>query len=438
MEKRAEDWEQNVEIKQEGTLQLYSFDPKKFSNGGTMLTKSMPVFYNPIQELNRSITLIAYRSYQKDFQKRQQVKAERYEQGHNDENDKKPNEVEKNDNSMPSLRILDSMAASGIRALRLAQFLPEPKNIIANDLNPLALKLIKKNIALNNIHSQIELTNRDCQDLLSQSAVSREYFHIIDIDPFGTPNYFIPNALRAIEKEGLMGVTATDMPVLFGIRPSACLRKYNVTSLRSTFTKEVGLRILLHYIAKLAHPLMRYIEPVMSLSFDHYVRVFVRIHKGKEGVNNNLHQFGYIFWCPKCDWRTSHSLDITQSPQECPSCHGKIKFGGPLWLGPLHDEEFVTDCINITKESTKQILPSKNRILKTLQYVRDETTMPPGFYNIHKMCDRLQLPVSSMKLIQEEIILAGYRSTRTHIDPRALKSDIPVQILTEILQKIAQ
>ncbi|TFH29799.1 MAG: tRNA (guanine(10)-N(2))-dimethyltransferase [Promethearchaeota archaeon] len=411
MELDIEEIIKKLSVVQEGDLQLYTYSPDEFSDGGSMLTKSMPVFYNPIQELNRSITLIAYKAYQEEHMT--------------------------NHPDVP-LKILDSMAASGIRSLRLTLFLADPHEIFANDLNPLALSLIQKNMELNSITKHIATSNQDCNLLMSEWGASHRFSHIIDLDPFGTPNYFIPNAVRTISNGGLLGVTATDTPVLFGVRPSACLRKYNVTALRSSFCKEVGLRILLHYIAKQAHPWMRYIEPVMALSFDHYVRVFVRIKKGKEGITHNLENFGYILWCPQCDWRDSVHLNILDASSRCPLCDSKVKFGGPLWIGKLHDSDFVLRCTTIAENSTQQTIPSIKRIIKTLSYLPHENQLPLGYYNIHKLCDKYQISVSSMVKIENAIKAEGFDYSRTHIEPHAIKSNIDIPTLSRILHALAK
>ncbi|WP_457558117.1 tRNA (guanine(10)-N(2))-dimethyltransferase [Candidatus Harpocratesius sp.] len=399
----------NLSITEEGGIRFYSYPSEEYSNGGKALLKSMPVFYNPVQEINRSITLIAYRVFQTLWKVKNEEK---------------------------TLKILDTMAASGIRSLRLANYLEKPLSITANDINPLAIGIIKKNIELNNLPTKIQIENQDCIPLMTHYSSKREFFSIIDIDPFGTPNIFIQSAIRALEKRGLLGITATDTPVLFGVRPDACLRKYNVSSLRSTFSKEVGLRILLYYIAKNTHPWMKAIKPLLSLSFDHYIRVFVQIEKGKKAVQSNLKNIGYIVWCSNCDWRNKFSLNILEIPKKCPNCGCSLKFGGPLWIGDLHDDSFVLYCINQVEANSKDVIPSKSRIERTLKIVREENQFPLGYYDIHKICDNLQVSVPSMKTIEEKIISKGFQFSRTHIEPHAIKSDISIHGLEAILKEI--
>jgi len=402
---------QQLIINEEGGIRFYSFDSKKFSNTGVALKKSMPVFYNPIQEFNRSITLIAYKVFQ---------------------------EITKDDEKFKSLKICDSMAASGIRTIRLLSFLHKPIQIIANDLNPLALRIIKKNIELNSklvSENDIELSNKDARFLFEELSNYKKYQNIIDIDPFGTPNIFIESALRSVNLKGLIGITATDTAVLFGVRSSACIRKYGIKSLRSTFLKEVGLRILFYYIANRAHPHMNYIEPMLSFSSDHYIRVFVRIHKGKLGVDQNLKNSGYIFWCPKCDWRSSIGMDLSSASFSCPLCQSKLHYGGPMWIGSLNNSEFIKKSIKTLEISGETTIPSKKRILKLLNLLSYENDFQPGYYNIHKICDSLDICVPKTEKIINEIQELGYRAVRTHFDPHAIKTDISIDDLKQILIK---
>jgi tRNA G26 N,N-dimethylase Trm1 len=92
----------------EGEVKFLTFPPSKYTGNqrGTALTKSMPVFYNPVMMFNRDLTLIVYRAFQKLYS---------------------------NEPKFQTLSICDSMAASGIRAMRLLKFLKEPISLLAND-----------------------------------------------------------------------------------------------------------------------------------------------------------------------------------------------------------------------------------------------------------------------------------------------------------------
>ncbi len=402
----------NLRTKKEGTVTFYTFDPERFSDSGMTLKKNMPVFYNPIQELNRSISLIAFLTFQTT------------------------NIDEKQENYY----VCDCMAASGIRTLRLKQFLKQGTIFIVNDLNPLALEMIKHNAKLNTItlDDSIQIHNKDANYLFQYLRHEKQLPSIIDIDPFGSPNIFVENALYALRKNGLLALTATDTAVFFGVRKEACVKKYNSKPLRSTFLKEVGLRILLYFTATRAHPLNKAIHPLISLSFNHYVRLFIQIESGLEKVNQNLRNFGYILWCPHCDWRDSVSMNIFQIPQTCPQCHQRIQYGGPMWIGKLHDTEFIEQCQKNCEDVPKEVIPSKKKILKVLDMIRTEDKYPLGYYEIHKICDKLNISVVSRKLILKTIEEHGYSGQETHINPRAIKTDMPLEELKEILIQLAK
>ncbi|MHA2001770.1 MAG: hypothetical protein ACTSVU_06755, partial [Promethearchaeota archaeon] len=112
----------NLITKNEGTAKFLTYRPEDYSDGGKALKKSMPVFYNPVQEINRSISNVVYKCFL---------------------------QIQSDNPKMIPFSICDSMAASGIRSIRMAKFLDPSVNIITNDLNPLALQIIKKNAKLN-------------------------------------------------------------------------------------------------------------------------------------------------------------------------------------------------------------------------------------------------------------------------------------------------
>ncbi len=173
---------------------------------------------------------------------------------------------------------------------------------------------------------------------------------------------------------------------------------------------------------------------MLSFSSDHYIRVFIRIHKGKTGINKNFSNSGYIFWCRKCDWRKTIGMDLHEASFSCPICQSKLDYGGPLWIGPLNNFEYVEECIRILEDSEKSTIPSKKKILKILNTILLEDNFPPGYFDIHKICDMLNISVAKKTdLILESIRSLGYKAARTHIEPRAIKSNIPIERLKSLL-----
>lgn len=400
----------HLEIMNEGNIKFWSYSPKEYSNGGSSLSKSMPVFYNPVMVINRDITLIVYKTVQKIF---------------------------KQNNPNDPYKICDIMAASGIRDIRLLKFLDSPLEITMNDLNPGALKLIEKNLALNSLSSGFKLVNFEAIYFLHHIRNQNQFFNVIDIDPFGTPNIFIESALRAVNIGGILAITATDTPVLFGVRSDACMRKYNTRSLKSSFLKELGLRILIYFCAIRAHPLLLSVEPLLSLSSEHFIRIFLKIHRGQEETLQNAQEFGYVLWCRNCDWRLTIGMDIRGHDFFCPDCHSKVEYGGPLWIGPIHNQKFVMECRDLLENCISSEIPTRKRLGKILDYISHEDEFPLGYYDIPYICDKMQIEVPSMKDLLSKIQESGFRVGRVHIDFDSIKTDIPLTQLKNILQNFS-
>jgi tRNA (guanine26-N2/guanine27-N2)-dimethyltransferase len=67
----------------------------------------------------------------------------------------------------------------------------------------------------------------------------KEYFDVIDLDPYGTAVPFLESALNAIGNGGLLAVTFTDMAVLCSRNPHVCFYKYGGIPLPKKYCHEV-------------------------------------------------------------------------------------------------------------------------------------------------------------------------------------------------------
>ena len=124
---------------------------------------------------------------------------------------------------------------------------------------------------------------------------------VIDLDPYGSASPFLDSAVQAVKHGGLMMVTCTDMGILAGNHPEACWAKYGSFPIKSHFCHEQAIRIgtmsntincyyiyilVLHSIERAANRYGRYIEPLISLHLDFFIRVFVRVHHGMTHIHD--------------------------------------------------------------------------------------------------------------------------------------------------------
>ncbi len=379
-------------------------------------SKSMNVFYNKKMELNRDISNLAILAYNRLYPQN-------------------------------SIVIVDSMAASGVGAIRMLKECENVKKIYINDINPEAFELIRKNIALNKLDSldcEIEVSRKDSNLLLSEIAQktciamkeNNQIPNVISIDPFGTPNLYLNSAFNAIQKvNGLMCITATDTAVLFGVRPNACIRKYMAKPLRIEYCKEIGARILIHFISRIANINKMGIIPLLIFYSNHFIRIFALTFKDKKRISKYFPSYGFILHC-KCGYRTTIKSDILSLPRKCPICSNKdnLDFAGPLWLEKIHDIEFLKEIIALNENLEYN---NRNRIKKILEYALNEIEMPVSYYNIHLLSKQLKLKnVPKMEKIIGSIMKRGNKVCRTHFDFTSIKTDMELNKIKEILLEL--
>lgn len=124
------------------------------------------VFYNPIQEFNRDISIAAIRTWDKVFQEERSARhaekkarreanaAKRAQEGLEPLPEKEyPEGV---DPSAPrGITILEALSASGLRSIRYAKEIPNVRHILTNDLEADAVASIKRNAEYNGISSEL-------------------------------------------------------------------------------------------------------------------------------------------------------------------------------------------------------------------------------------------------------------------------------------------
>lgn len=183
--------------------------------------------------------------------------------------------------------VLEALSATGLRAIRYAKEIDQIAFVQANDLSPSAAESIRMNVKLNKLDGPIEspelgrvrVSEGDACALMYQHRTSSR-FHVVDLDPYGTAAPFIDGAVQCVADGGMLCVTCTDMAVLAGCNyPEKCFTNYGGLPVKSDFTHEAALRLVLGSISTAAARYGRAIEPLLSLSIDFYVRLFIRVRE---------------------------------------------------------------------------------------------------------------------------------------------------------------
>jgi tRNA (guanine26-N2/guanine27-N2)-dimethyltransferase len=242
------------------------------------------------------------------------------------------------------------------------------------------------------------------------------------------------------------------MAVLAGNTPEACIVKYGAVPLRSKACHEMALRILLRTIESHANRYGRYIKPLLSLSIDFYVRVFVRVFTGQFQCKESSTKQSMVYQCTGCEALTLQPLAVKKStpenpksikfgiptgpfvPQNCEHCSHRHHLGGPIWSDRLHDWDFLDQLLTFVKSERGQKMGTFDRILGVLSVVREELPDVPLYYTIDHLCCILKLESVPQMKMRSAILHEGFRVSLSHACKNSLKTDAPMSLLWDILR----
>jgi tRNA (guanine26-N2/guanine27-N2)-dimethyltransferase len=358
-----------------------------------------PVFYNPVMEFNRDLTVLAFRAYQKLVNH--------------------------------EISICEPLTSQGIRGIRYAAEIDGVSRLLLSDISTKAVELAQHNIELNDLQNKITLKHSDANRTLSNNASPKKRFDIIDLDPFGTPVPYLDSAFRALKNKGLLAATATDLAPLCGVHAKACIRKYGGKPMRTEYCHELAVRLLAGCMAKVAAQHDIGMQVLFSHSSDHYIRVYAQISYGAKKADESLKSTGYIQHCFNCMHR-----EITHQPfgcPTCPECGAKMDYTGPLWTGSIADQDFVE---RIIAENRSVSFRNSAKISKLLTQIKDEATASATYYVIDRLSGKLNLPAPANQTFIETLKAAGYQAVPTHFNPRGIKTDAQAVVLHKILKEL--
>jgi len=362
---------QNFEFVSEGeTPVLVSKDKNSKRGPGS---KGRLPFYNPAMELNRDLSVLIGQWFLNNNRKR-------------------------------VVRFLDGLAASGIRGVRFANELDGDFEVTINDWDRDAYGLIKKNLEKCELEN-VFATNKNLNLLLSE-----EKYDYIDVDPFGSPVFFVDSAMRTLCNNGVLACTATDVATLCGVYPKVCMRRYAARPFHSPMMHEIGLRILVGFISREAAKYDKGVEPLVCYSTDHYFRVYARVRNGTGYANESV-----------------TNTSIIKSDELIPNSNGSDI--GPLWVGRLQNKNVIKNLRMILFDKK---LKTKHTLLRLLDLLEEEADAPCFFYTTNDLASMLKTSPPRMKKIFEKLKNKGYMVTRTHFSNTGFKTNAPLDEIEKV------
>lgn len=432
------------------------------------------VFYNPVQEFNRDLTCAVITEFARDVLAQRGVKVEvsgerepvvvslsEEQEPREGTEELLPETPETNgaeqqftetarvgEKCERGLRVLEGLAASGLRSVRFALEVPGLCSVTANDFSTKAAALIARNAEHNNVSHLVEASCKDASLLMYEKRGKKERFDVIDLDPYGSPSPFIDAAVQAVSEGGLLCITCTDMAVMAGNSGETCYSKYGSVSIKSKFCHEMALRIILHSLDQRAGVYQRYIEPLLSVSVDFYIRVFVRVFTGQAKVKNSASKQALIYNCVGCGSfhlqrmgrRTSNGKQMKYSVAsgppvgpECEHCGHRHQLGGPVWAESIHDRDFVQRVLSSVSVNPSRFGTSR-RIEGMLSMVTEELDDVPLYYTVDNLSSTIHCNTPPLLQFRSALLHSGHRVSLSHACKNAIKTDAPPRVLWDIMR----
>lgn len=416
-----------------------------------LLSSSRNVFYNPVQEFNRDLsiavlTLCAEDHHRKVLERKVKENEKLHENGSEDVS---VEELTVGRKYEEGVTILEALSASGLRSIRYAKEVPGVREIIANDISEKAASSIRANVAHNGVEHLVTTSHEDAVIVMYKCRRPSERVSAVDLDPYGCPSPFLDAAVQCVSDGGVLLVTCTDMAVLAGNCPETCYSKYGAISLHIKSCHEMALRIVLQCIESHANRYGRYIVPLLSISADFYVRVFVRMFSGPAMCKKTTSKLALVFQCTGCETLSFQPLGVSHQYSEkphqfkftlphgppvgalCEHCGHRHHIGGPIWSGPLHDEVFVSRLEHLARTGE---FGTARRMQGVLAVVREELADVPLYYTLDRLCSVIHTESIPMMQFRSALMNAGYRVSLSHANRMSVKTDAPASFVWDIMR----
>ena len=323
------------------------------------------------------------------------------------------------------LRVIDAMTGCGVRSLRY-HLEAGADWVWANEGNPELQALLSENLRQGMTPGTYRITHQDANQLFFSCAQQQDYYDLIDIDSFGSPAPFVSSALWAIKFDGLLYLTSTDGRTTGGHAVDKSIQLYGACARSHPAVHEQGLRLLMGCAAQKAAERGFHIQPVFSIFNGVIHRAMVRVLPRSAPSDD----YGFLAYCYGCgqfrtaDWRQLGQL-------ECEVCGTAPVVSGPMWLGPLHNVDHLSEMAGLAAQ-----WQWPQPIRQLLAVMLEEAAMPPYYYPLAEMGRRGQMDIPARERLIKGICDRSYRATRTHLDPQAIKTNAPLTVCLDVARSL--
>ena len=203
--------------------------------------------------------------------------------------------------------------------------------------------------------------------------------------------------------------------------------------MRTRYSLEIGIRLLLSCIALIASRLDLYVQPIFSHGYRNYIRTYCKVLKSNSFANKIQEKLGYVIHCFYCGNRF-----VTKKPYQimnCGNCHSKVSIGGPLWISNIYDKNVVSDIVYSFKydyDGTKS-----NDLLKDFFTIAlEELDDYPYHYINDEIGKSLKKNVMSIATIIDILKKNGFLSSKTVFATNGFKTNASLNDIKRLLSSL--
>lgn len=320
------------------------------------------------------------------------------------------------------LRVLEPMAASGVRSLRYG-LEAGADYLWVNDGNPALKPLLQGNLGRYFGREGLahplayRVTSLRAEQIFALCVLKDDRYDLVDLDPFGSPQGYSVTALDALKPGGLLYVTATDGQILGGHAPEQCLERYGAYGRSFPCAQEQGLRIMVGHWLAAAQGRGWSLRPLLSTFTGQTFRVMLRLERRRQSLGSTYSFLGYCQGCgaySRVSWRKlSRATCVHHDPPQ------PLTLSGPLWLGPLHDRSHVAALRALADQW------GWSRAIVTLDAMAAEADLPPYHFSLGEVGRWGHQDPPPRDPFFATIRAAGYPVAALHWNPQRFKTDAP-------------
>ncbi|CAA9990801.1 N2,N2-dimethylguanosine tRNA methyltransferase, putative [Plasmodium knowlesi strain H] len=123
---------------------------------------------------------------------------------------------------------------------------------------------------------------------------------------------------------------------------------------------------------------------------------------------------------------------------KCLECGGEMLIGGPIYIGKMHNAEFINTCISLLENLQNynlNTIKSRDRILINFRCLKQEINIPL-YYNLPDLFRNFRLCSISRKLFVNALLNLNYEVSYFHKDPDSIKTNAPNSVFMDIFRAI--